>query len=589
MVKTDQDSRSWRRLWQFLQPYQVHLMLVVVVICLQIAANMAGSHFLGLILDIGIAGDWATFTYAFWAMLFVWVFSDVMFYVRYRLAQQTGERVAHDIRQQAATRLSRTVLSELEQKHSGDFVSRLSNDIDLIRGLVGREWVQLARGSIAFVAGLIMMLTISWRVTLLTLVCVPFIGIAANALGKPLGRHLTSLQTHMADVNSIAQDAIGGITVSKAFNLKGELGARFQVRNAAVAAAGVQVASHRALLNGVMLALQLLPLFVLFGFGGYEVILGRLTMGRLLVLVSMSNSLTWPLSNMAHSLAQVKAALMASERVFKILDLSTERTGGQTLTVDLEAPYAIELENVHFGYEPTQPVLRGLNLQVAPGERVAIVGSSGSGKSTLFSLLLGFRQPQVGKIRFFGCSLEELDLSTVRQAISYVPQDALLFPTSVAENIAYGNLKATTEEVEQAAQTAYATEFIHALPDGYNTLLGENGVGLSGGQKQRLAMARAIVKDAPILLLDEATSALDTEAEARVQEAIEAISRNRTTLIIAHRLSTIKEVDRIVVLDEGQVAEMGTHTELLRQDGLYARLYKQQITATPSPVAASGN
>ncbi len=572
------EKKQLRQLWQFLQPYQLHLILCTVMIGVQVAVNLAVSFFLGQALDAGVLASATAFWQAFAGLMLCWVIGDLVFYHRFRLLRQTAERVAHDLRQAATDIISRTRISELEQKHSGDLVSRLSSDIVLIRNLIAQDWVSLSYGVIAFFAALTMMLCISWSVTLSVLVAVPLIGWVANGLGKPLGRHTTAMQVRLADVNALAQDALAGITVSKAFNLKPQLAKRFRQHSEQVAAEGIQVASYQGLLNGSMMALTLLPVFIVFGFGGYQVIMGRLTLGQMIILLNLLNNLTWPLNRMARSLAQAKAGLAASERIFAVLELEKERVGGNELIVDVTAP-AIELDNIHFAYGTSPEIISGLNLNIAHGEKVAIVGASGSGKSTLFSLLLGLREAQVGNIRFYGQSLPDLSLASVRQAIAYVPQEALLFPTSVTENIAYGNLKAGQEAIVQAARDAFADDFITSLPDSYATNLGEYGSGISGGQKQRISLARAIVKDAPILLLDEATSALDTESEAKVQAAVEQLSQKHTTLIIAHRLSTIKAVDRILVLDGGTIAEAGTHAELLRLDGVYARLYAQQFAA----------
>lgn len=580
--------KQLRQLWQFLRPYQMHLILCTVMIGLQVAVNLTVSLFLGQALDSGVWASATGFWRAFAGLMLSWVAGDFIFYHRFRLLRQTAERVAHDLRQAATCVISRTRMSELEQKHSGDLVSRLSSDIVLIRNLIAQDWVSLSYGVIAFFAGLIMMLYISWSVTLSVLVAVPLIGLVANGLGKPLGRHTTAMQARLADVNALAQDALAGITVSKAFNLRPQLAMRFRQHSEQVAAEGIQVASYQGLLSGSMMALTLLPVFIVFGFGGYQVIVGRLTLGKMIVLLNLLNNLTWPLNRMARSLAQAKAGLTASERIFAVLELERERVGGNELIVDATAS-AIELEDIHFAYETSPVIISGLNLNIAHGERVAIVGASGSGKSTLFSLLLGLREPQSGNIRFYGQPLTDLSLASVRQAIAYVPQEALLFPTSVTENIAYGNLEGEQEAIIKAARDAFADEFITSLPDSYATNLGEYGSGISGGQKQRVSLARAIVKDAPILLLDEATSALDTESEAQVQAAIEQLSQKRTTLIIAHRLSTIKAVDRILVLEGGAIVEAGTHGELLRLGGVYARLYAQQFAAPAVGSVAVGN
>lgn len=574
------ERKQLRQLWQFLRPYQMHLILCTVMIGLQVAVGLTVSFFLGQALDSGVWASVDAFWRAFAGLMLSWVAGDLIFYHRFRLLRQTAECVAHDLRQAATDVISRTRMSELEQKHSGDLVSRLSSDIVLIRNLIAQDWVSLSYGVIAFFAGLIMMLCISWNVTLSVLVAVPLIGLVANGLGKPLGHHTTAMQARLADVNALAQDALAGITVSKAFNLRSQLATRFRQHSEQVAAEGTQVASYQGLLSGSMMALSLLPVFIVFGLGGYQVIVGRLTLGKMIVLLNLLNNLTWPLNRMARSLAQAKAGLTASERIFAVLELDREWIGGNELIVDATAP-AIELENIHFAYDSSPATISGLSLSIAHGEKVAIVGASGSGKSTLFSLLLGLREPQAGNIHFYGQPLTDLSLASVRQTIAYVPQETLLFPTSITENIAYGNLGADQEAIIKAARDAFADEFIASLPDSYASNLGEYGSGISGGQKQRVSLARAIVKDAPVLLLDEATSALDTESEAQVQAAIEQLSQKRTTLIIAHRLSTIKTVDRILVLDGGSIVEAGTHGELLRLDGVYARLYAQQF-ATPN-------
>lgn len=574
-------------LWRFMRAHSWALFGVFVFVLVQTAAGLFNALYLGATLDAGLGGDLRAFQSAFLVLLVVWWGGDGAFFIRYWLAQNVAERVCFAVRQTAVESISRVALSELEHKHSGDYVSRLSNDINLIRNLVGREWVLLLRGALMFIGSLVVMLMTSWKVTLACITVTPLIMVAAGRLSKPISQHTNDIQKNMADVNSLAQDAAGGIVITKSFNLGKYLAGLFRKASNSVAGSEIKLAFSKGWLGGAMLLLTMAPYFVLFGLGGYEVIQGRLTVGALIIILNLMNSITWPLQAMGQNLAQAKAGLKASQRIFEIVEMPTEKVGGERLEVRPAGP-VIEVENVDFSYSPEQKVFEELSFQVQPGETVAVVGPSGAGKSTIFSLLLGLRDPNQGSIKFFGQEVGSLDLDSLRSVISYVPQEATLFPASVQENISYGKPGASAEEITQAAVKAFAHDFILGLPGGYDTVLGEQGVGLSGGQKQRLSLARAILKDAPILLLDEATSALDTESEARVQAAIEEVRAGRTTIIVAHRLSTIKAADRILVIDQGKVVEEGAHATLLSKGGLYAKLYRQQFNDDEACLQVAG-
>lgn len=582
------DSRQQlRRLYHHLRPYRLKLIVGTLLIGTHVILNLAVSLFIGQLIDASIGLSHTTFWHAFIGLMSCWLLGDLIFFSRFRLLRDTSEHLAHDLREAAADTLSRVRIGDLEQLHSGDLISRLSNDMVLVKNLIGLEWLNLVRGIFGFSLALIIMLYYSWSITLASIIIVPLIGWAASSLGKSLAVHTNAQQVSLASLNSLALDSITGITVSKAFNLKGSLSERFRQHAERVATSGTRVENCQGVLKGVMRVLGLLPVFILFGLGGYQVIAGRLTFGTLIVLLNLLNSVTWPLNNMARSLSQAKAALAAAERIFAVLDLPIERAAGAALIIDDSSP-AIELENVHFSYSASQKLFSGLSFRIAHGEKVAIVGASGSGKSTILSLLLGLRDIRKGDIRLYGQSLTNLNLASTRRAIAYVPQEPLLFPTSIQENISYGDLDAGKDAITRAAATAYAADFIKSLADGYYTDLGELGGRISGGQRQRLSLARAILRNAPIILLDEATSALDPESEARVQAAVKQLSRNSTALIIAHRLSTIREVDRIIVLDQGEIVEMGTHDDLIHAGGLYSRLYAQQFESPIGMSAAVG-
>lgn len=560
-----------------LKPHRLPLTGVLFAILIAAACNILSARYLGLTLDMAISKDWDKFMQAFIWLVAVWLISFAVMHIHFILANNTAERVTFGLRQDIAEKLGTAAGEELERKHSGDYISRLSNDTDLISGLVSTQWAGVVSSIVGAAAALVYMLLVSWRVTLISLALTPLFIVVSGILSKPLGKLRKEYLEKLADVNALAQDVTGGITVSKAFLLKNYLSRRFRTRAAGAASAAVNLAFYSGLLQAIMIALSISPFFVLFGAGGFEVIEGRMTVGSLVIMMNLFNNLTSPLQTLGISLAEIRAALAASGRIFELLELPSERADGRPLLRPADYPYALEMKHVRFSYGQDRLVFSDLNLAVRQGETVGIVGPSGSGKSTLFSLLLGLREPQAGEILYYGQPMRDISLSEIRRAIAYVAQDALLFPVSILENIGYGREEATRAEIEAAAHESHSGSFIEHLPGGYDTRLGESGTGLSGGQKQRLSLARAILKDAPILFLDEATSALDTEAEAIVQAAIERLAGNRTILIIAHRLSALIGVDRIVVIDQGTVAEEGTHEELLAANKTYAALYAAQL------------
>jgi ABC-type multidrug transport system fused ATPase/permease subunit len=328
---------------------------------------------------------------------------------------------------------------------------------------------------------------------------------------------------------------------------------------------------------------NILPFLITFGFGGYLAIQGHMTFGALMSFVIMLNYVANPLSSLPAAIAGISQAAGAAARTFEILDQEIERSDGEEL-IDVDAPGPIVcLDHVDFAYDE-EPVLEGLSLSVERGQTVALVGPSGSGKTTLLKLVLGFYPLEDERLFLFGQDLNLVSLSSARRQMAFVAQDTYLFPVSIAENIACGRPGASQAEIEAAARMANIHEFIVSLPEGYATPVGERGARLSGGQRQRLALARAILRDAPLLLLDEPTSALDTESEALVQEALERFMADRTTIVIAHRLSTIRGADRVLVLDEGRIVEQGSHDELMARQGRYRELYLRQFDE-PGPPA----
>jgi ABC-type multidrug transport system fused ATPase/permease subunit len=453
----------------------------------------------------------------------------------------------------------------------------LNNDIDKIATLPQRIH-ELVRQPVVFFLGFSYLFMLSWKLLLATCILIPVSAILFDKVVRPMQAHSRKEMEHLARANAITQDAIRGIYIIKAFNLQMLLTEKYQRIAENVREEGLAIDRRRAVEFAVFLMLRYIPQLVAPLYGGYLAFTGEISVGTLIA----SNYLIWmvfiPVETMLGWIRNLREVSPAVERVFEILDQPAENGLPGDFQPSPKAP-AIHFDAVGFQYNDEAKILEDFTLTLDEGKVVALVGSSGCGKSTVLKLLCGFYRPQSGKVKIYGCDIFQSSLRAARTLVSLVSQETYLFPTTIAENIAYGRPGAAQDEILAAARAAKAHDFITAQPDGYATQVGEWGSKLSGGEKQRIALARAILKDAPILLLDEPTSALDAQSEAAVQEVLDRFMHGRTVLLIAHRLSTLKNVNEIVVLDQGKLHERGTHEELMSSDTLYKRLYLKQTFA----------
>jgi len=503
-------------------------------------------------------------------------------YLRVLAAGSFAEHSVAVVRERIAGHILRLPLPLYTRHHAADYISRLTNDLSKLQELANNTLGNLFFLPVAGVGAAVYMLNSSWQLTLVVVLGTPLLLVCASVLSTPIARLAKQLQERMAEVTVLTQESVQGMEVARAFNLGEHLRARFERAMRDVLTCQWTLVGYRVGMGATSFLLLLLSFFLCFGVGGWLVIQGRMSLGELMAFVQLMNHLTEPMSRMPQLLASLRGELAATERAFEILKLPAEQADGQATSAPVTAPRgAVAFSGVTFTYpDRSEPALSDVSFVVEPGETVALVGASGSGKSTVLRLINGLYSPAQGEVSVVGIPLSQWNLQELRAKVAVVAQDSFLFPVSVRENIRFGRCDASEGDIEQAAKLAYAHEFVTALPASYDTAVGELGGRLSGGQRQRLSLARAFLRNSPILLLDEATSALDVQSEVLVQDALVKYGQGRTVIVVAHRLSTLVGADRVIVFDRGQIAETGTHQELLAQRGIYFNLYETQWTTT---------
>jgi ATP-binding cassette subfamily B protein len=500
--------------------------------------------------------------------------------VRFYLVNWIGERVVADLRADVFAHLARLGPSFYERTHSGEVMSRLTADTTQIKAAAGTAISQALRNSIMLIGALAMMIITSPQLSLLVLIAIPLIVLPLVGYGRVVRRLSRTAQDTLAEASAYAAENLAAVRTMQAFVNEGAVAAQFRRSVERSFAAARDRMLSRAGLTGLVIFLVVLSIAGVLWYGAASVVSGEITGGRLGQFVIYAVFAAASLGELSEVWGETSQAAGAAERITEFLTIEPEiRSPEHPIPLPTPVKGEINFDNVSFEYasRANLPALKSVSFRVAPGERVALVGPSGAGKSTVLNLLLRFYDPTSGAVRIDGIDVKSLGLDDLRGSIALVPQEIAVFADTVANNIRYGTPNASQAEIEQAAKAAQADEFIRALPQGYETQLGERGVTLSGGQRQRIAIARAILKNAPILLLDEATSALDAEGELAVQRALDRMMAGRTTIVVAHRLATVQKADRILVLDQGRIVESGTHRELAKNSGLYARLSELQF------------
>ncbi|WP_425070072.1 ABC transporter transmembrane domain-containing protein [Roseibium sp.] len=508
--------------------------------------------------------------------------------IRYFLVMWIGERVVAELRSDVFAHLTRLSPAFYDSAKSGEILSRLTADTTQIKSAFGASASQAMRNLIMFAGASVMMVVTSPRLSVIVLAAIPVILVPILGFGRQVRKRSRFAQDTLADASAYAGEMLGSVKTLQAFTHEDRSAGRYGGAVEEAFKAARKAIMARAALTGFAIMVIGASIVAVLWIGASDVFSGRITGGELSQFLLYSILAAGSLATLSEVWGELSQAAGAAERLSELLDVQSEIRAPANPVRLPESPRGdIAFRNVSFAYQNAEhmPVVRDLELTIAPGETVAVVGPSGAGKSTLFSLLMRFYDPVSGTIRLNGVGLSELDPEDLRRHIALVPQDTAIFGASIAENIAYGRPDASREDVVAAAQAALAAPFIEAMADGYDTMVGERGVTLSGGQRQRIAIARAVLKDAPVLLLDEATSALDAESERLVQQALDKLMEGRTTLVIAHRLATVLKADRIVVMEDGRIVETGTHAELTAAGGLYAKLARLQFDAEQEALA----
>lgn len=576
------------RLWALLRPYRWRIAGLSLLISATAAMSAASPQFVRVALDDVIpSGDAERF---FWFGAAFAAFYLVQVLLQYAGMYQSfafTQSVVSDIRMQAYRRLLRLPVPHFAEERSGSLTSRVVNDVNALEGMIQAGATRLAGQLFSILVVAVILAVMNWRLALVNLVVMPLVALITRHYQIPLRQAAREIRKRVGEMNAVSTEAVGNIQIVKSFVAERQEEARFEAENTAYVDKNLDRRKDVGFMEGLVTLTANLGIGALLILGGWMVVGGSLTVGELTAFVLYQRQLQRPVISVMFFNNQLQAGMAALDRVAELLDAEPESTG----SIERIPEGDLVFEEVGFTYPGAeQKALDGLELCIERGRTAALVGSSGSGKSTVTRLMGRFHDPHQGRVTLGGVDLRELDLGALRQAIAVVPQEPALFSGSVAENIGYGDPDASRQRIEEAARLANAQEFIDALPQGYETPLGERGVKLSGGQKQRVAIARAILKEARILVLDEATSSLDSESEAIIQDALGGLfSRNSglTSLVIAHRLSTIEAADVIHVLEQGRRVESGTHLELLESGGRYATLWDLQHAgeALPMPPA----
>jgi ATP-binding cassette subfamily B multidrug efflux pump len=570
--------RALVRLVPYLGPYKAILALVLIIVLISTGLGLLGPYLMGRAIDGYIATQDMTglAVISVW-MLGVFLLGNLADAVSGWLMASVSQKALKAVRRDLFGHLQSLPLRFFDNHPAGELMSRLTNDIDAINTAVSQNIVALLASVLSLVGILVAMFVLNFWLALASVVVVPIMFWFTDYIARYTRKGYRDLQRDLGHLNAVMEEAISGQRVVKAFRRDESAIQNFRLHNQAVYRSAIYANTYALLLMPLTNQLGNLFVIVIAGLGSWLALKGLVTVGTIVTFISYGRNFISPLRQLANMYNSIQAALAGAERVFEIIDTPLEVDDAPASAIPGEIVGQVRFEDVAFSYVEGTPVIKHMTLEARPGETVALVGPTGAGKTTIVNLLNRFYEVDAGRISFDGVDIRQMRKADLRRSLGLVLQDTFLFSASVMENIRYGRLDASDEEVIQAAKMADADHFIHQLPQGYQTMLSERASNLSQGQRQMLAIARAILADPSILILDEATSSVDTRTEARIQKALLRLMEGRTSFVIAHRLSTIRDADNVVVIRDGEIVEQGTHQQLLDRRGFYHHLYMSQF------------
>lgn len=572
------DSKLLGRLMRYITPYKGQIVVSLIMMALVSAAGLAGPMLIQIAIDNYIgSGNLGGLNLIAVAFLAINIVNWICTYWETYIMSWVGQKAIYSIREDLFSHLQRLTFSYYDKVPAGVVMSRVTNDVEALNELIANGIVHTLNDVLTLLIIVVMMLRYDWRLALATFTTVPCLAICSVYFRKFVLDAYRDVRRKIADVYANLQESISGVRVTQSFSREGKNLERFDRHNMENMQANLRAVTVFSIFAPIIAVIGSIGTCIVLWYGGARVLGGEITIGVLTAFLAYSARFFQPIQDLTSVYNQLQAATAACEKIFGIMDTPPEVDNHEGATELANVQGSVEFRGVTFGYDPKSPILHDINLVARPGQRIALVGPTGAGKSSIINLLCRFYDPQDGAILVDGQDIREVTLKSLRDQLGIVLQDTFLFSGTVRDNIRYGRLTATDEEIEQAARTVNAHEFIERMDHGYDTQVEERGAKLSIGQRQLIAFARALLRDPRILILDEATSSVDAYTEVLIQRALDRLLEGRTSFIIAHRLSTIRDADCIMVIADGSIVEAGTHQELLAKNGVYHTLYEMQF------------